>query len=90
MACLQITLFGAPIVERDAVPIHIQRHKGLALLAYLAVTRQAHHRDALALLFWPEADQSSALANLRRELSRLKEDLGGEVIDAEVVDEEKK
>jgi DNA-binding SARP family transcriptional activator len=47
----------------------------MALLAYLAVTGSPHSREALATLFWPEHDQSSALANLRRELSRLKEAL---------------
>jgi predicted ATPase len=48
----------------------------VALLAYLAVTRQGHGRDALAALFWPEDNQSKARGNLRRALSRLNRSLG--------------
>jgi DNA-binding SARP family transcriptional activator/pimeloyl-ACP methyl ester carboxylesterase len=55
----------------------------MALLAYLAVTGSPHSRDALATLFWPEHDQSSALGNLRRELSRLKEALGEQILVAD-------
>ena len=73
---MRLSLFGLPRLERDAETIPIQRRKTLALLAYLAVTGGAHSRDALATLLWPEYDQSSALANLRRELSRLKDALG--------------
>lgn len=54
----------------------------LALLAYLAVTRAPHSRETLAALLWPEYDQSSALANLRRDLSRLKDLLGGDLLAA--------
>jgi DNA-binding SARP family transcriptional activator/pimeloyl-ACP methyl ester carboxylesterase len=73
---MHLSLFGLPRLERDAETIPIPRRKTLALLAYLAVTGGAHSRDALATLLWPEYDQSSALANLRRELSRLKDALG--------------
>jgi len=52
----------------------------MALLAYLAVTGHPHSRESLATLLWPENDQSSALANLRRELSRLKDILGEQVL----------
>src|SRR5690606_2428804 len=38
----------------------------LALLIYLAATRQVHSRDSLAALFWPESDQKTARASLRR------------------------
>jgi len=70
---VRIRLFGSPEVEKDGRAISIPRRKTLALLAYLAVTGQAHSREALAAFFWPEYDQSHALANLRRDLSRLKE-----------------
>lgn len=73
---LQLFLFGPPRLERDGRPLTITRRKGLALLAYLAVTRQPQSRETLAALLWPEQDQSSALSNLRRDLSRLRSELG--------------
>lgn len=76
MPPLSIYLFGVPRFERQEAPIHIPRRKAIALLAYLATTAQPHSRDALGTMFWPESDQSSARANLRRELSRIKSALG--------------
>ncbi|HEY5572790.1 MAG TPA: BTAD domain-containing putative transcriptional regulator, partial [Anaerolineales bacterium] len=77
---MKIFLFGAPRFERHGKPVHIARRKAVALLAYLAVTRRTYTRDALAALLWPEYEQSSALANLRRELPRLKDSIGEEVL----------
>ena len=71
MAKLSIHLFGAPRAELDGTPIVTDTRKAIALLAYLAVTRQAHTRDALATLLWPELDQTRARAALRRTLSAL-------------------
>ena len=51
-----VYLFGMPRVERDGCPVAVERRKTLAMLACLAVTRQAHGRDALAALLWPELD----------------------------------
>jgi ABC-type transport system substrate-binding protein len=76
MPQLTLRLLGPPQVELDGQALHISRRKALALLAYLAVTRHAHQRDALATLFWPEHDQSSARAELRRTLSQLNRALG--------------
>ena len=73
MSPIHICLFGTPQIERDSQTILIPRRKTLALLAYLAVTGHVQSRETLATLFWPNYDQSSALANLRRALSRLKE-----------------
>ena len=72
---IQVYLFGPPRVERESQLDQVNR-KILALLAYLLVTQQPHSREALATLFWPDFDTSGALANLRRDLSRLKELLG--------------
>lgn len=93
MSMFRLYLFGAPRLEQDGRVIDIPRRKTMALLAYLAATGKAHThaahthaahtREALAALFWPEHDQSSALANLRRDLSRLKQVLGEEVLQAE-------
>jgi len=68
MSQLSISLFGAPQIENDGKALKINRRKAVALLAYLAITQQSHSRDALATMFWPEADQSHARAALRSAL----------------------
>jgi predicted ATPase/DNA-binding SARP family transcriptional activator/pimeloyl-ACP methyl ester carboxylesterase/Tfp pilus assembly protein PilF len=80
MISLRISLFGVPHIARDGEKISIRRRKSMALLAYLAVSGQSHSRDSLATLLWPDNDQSSARANLRRDLSRLKKHLGEEIL----------
>ncbi|MFN2131707.1 MAG: BTAD domain-containing putative transcriptional regulator [Anaerolineae bacterium] len=71
MPRLILRFLGPPLIELDGQPIHLGRHKAVALLAYLALTRQPHSRDALATLLWPELDQSHARGQLRRTLSLL-------------------
>jgi DNA-binding SARP family transcriptional activator/pimeloyl-ACP methyl ester carboxylesterase len=83
VSSFRLSLLGAPRLERDAETLTIPRRKALALLAYLAVTGAPHSRETLATLLWPEYDQSSALANLRRELSRLKDGLGEQALTAD-------
>jgi DNA-binding SARP family transcriptional activator len=65
---LTLRLFGAPQVALDGRDIHLPRRKGIALLAYLAVTRARHERDELAALFWPEQGEARAHNHLRRTL----------------------
>ena len=88
MSELRLRLLGPPLVELDGQPVQLGRHKAIALLAYLAVTRRSHGRDALATLLWPDLDQSAARAELRRTLSLLHRALGSEwfVADRETVD----
>ena len=76
MAGLGVFLFGRPRVERDGVPVTVARRKALALLAYLAVTRQAHGRDALVALLWPELDGEHGRAVLRSTLADLSQAIG--------------
>lgn len=83
MASLHLFLFGNPRLERDERSLKVRRRKSVALLAYLSVTGRPHNRDALATMLWPEHDQSSARANLRRELSRLKRAVGDEILEAD-------
>jgi DNA-binding SARP family transcriptional activator len=80
---LAIHLLGARRIERDGRSIALSRRKGLALLAYLAVTGRSQSRDTLAALLWPEQDQSRARAGLRSTLSLLRKDLGAGWLDAE-------
>ncbi|MGZ3673634.1 MAG: alpha/beta fold hydrolase [Ktedonobacterales bacterium] len=81
MEQLSLRLFGAPQVTCHGQPISLRFHKELALLIYLAGTNRLHTRLALATLFWPEQDQPSALAALRRTLYQLKVDLGEGILD---------
>ncbi len=76
MTRLRITLFGPPHIEIDGRAIDVERRKAVALLAYLAVTGQAHSREALATLLWPDHDAARALAYLRRTLWELNSSLG--------------
>lgn len=72
---LALFLLGSPRIEHSGEAIHLHRRKALALLAYLAMTGRAHERDSLAALLWPDLDQSSARAALRRHLWTLNEAL---------------
>jgi DNA-binding SARP family transcriptional activator len=68
----RLFLFGLPRIEVDGERINVERRKVLGLAAYLALNMQAHSREALAALFWPEFDQTRSLAALRRVLIELK------------------
>ena len=57
-------------IELDGKPVTVDTRKAFALLAYLAITRQAHSRDALAALLWPEYDQSPRLCRIAPHLVR--------------------
>lgn len=67
-----LILLGSPRLRMNGEPVVLQRRKAMALLAYLTVTRQSHARDALANLLYPELDESTGRAELRRILSALK------------------
>lgn len=82
MPHLAIYTFGPPRVELDGEPVVIERSKALALLVYLALEPGEHSRQSLAVLFWPDYDQSRASAYLRRNLWALKEALGQDCIAA--------
>jgi DNA-binding SARP family transcriptional activator len=87
MASLRLFLLGPPRLECDGVPLKFSTRKNIALIAYLAVTGEAHTREALITLLWPELEPSRARAGLRRNLSTLRKALGGEwlVVDREIV-----
>jgi DNA-binding SARP family transcriptional activator len=64
-------LLGSPRIECNGKMVAVETRKAMALLAYLAVTRQTHNRDILAALLWPEQDQTRARGALRTTLSVL-------------------
>ena len=76
MSKLKLNLLGSPQLEIDSTPVVLERRKAMALLAYLAVTKENHSRDSLAALLWPEADQSSARTTLRHHIWSLNTALG--------------
>jgi predicted ATPase/DNA-binding SARP family transcriptional activator len=80
MAQLELYLFGPPRLVRTGRALNLGLRKALALLVYLAVTKQPHSRDALATLLWPEDGQGVARSNLRRILYRIHETLEDEVL----------
>jgi DNA-binding SARP family transcriptional activator len=71
MTGLKLYVLGSPRLELNDRPVEFERRKALALLIYLALTAQPLRRDTLAALFWPELDQTSARAALRRTLFSL-------------------
>ncbi len=59
MPQIKFYLFGLPRIEVDDNLTDIHRHKkGIALLAYLAVTGGSHERNELADLLWPDYDKA--------------------------------
>jgi len=83
MAKLSLSLLGRPRIERDGVPVEIGRRKTIALLTYLAVTGEPHHRDKLAALFWPRFPRDRARAALRRTLTEVRQAIGEEWLQAD-------
>lgn len=83
MARLSLSFLGRPRVERDGVPVEINRRKTVALLTYLAVTGEPHHRDKLAALFWPRFPRNRARAALRRTLTEIRQAIGEEWVHAD-------
>jgi len=75
---LAFYLLGPPRIERDSVPIKMDRRKAIALAAFLAVTGESQRRDSLVNLLWPEYDSSRGRAALRRTLHALRSTLGGD------------
>ncbi len=78
MTGLVLHLFGSPRMELNGAPVEVDTRKATALLAYLAVTGEPYQRDSLAALLWPDYDQTSARAALRRTLSTLNRALASE------------
>lgn len=78
MSPFSLYLLGPPQLERDGVPLHITRRRTLAFLIYLAVTGEAHPREQLLALFWPDLDAGHARADLRRTIYQVHQILGEE------------
>lgn len=66
---LTLNMLGHVYVTQDGTAVQVS-HKGAALLSYLALEKQSHHREHLADLLW---EHPQSLRNLRVELTRLKQ-----------------
>jgi DNA-binding SARP family transcriptional activator len=73
---LYIYALGVSTIALSGAALTFARQKSLALLIFLAVTRRAHSRAALATLLWGDLPQERALANLRKTLSELRQRVG--------------
>jgi DNA-binding SARP family transcriptional activator/predicted ATPase len=83
MPRLSLYLLGPPRIEREGTPVQMDTRKAIALLAYVAISREQHRRDALVNLLWPEADQARGRAALRRTLSVLRKALAYSVLEVD-------
>ncbi|MBK8905252.1 MAG: tetratricopeptide repeat protein [Anaerolineaceae bacterium] len=84
MTPVNLHLLGSPHLEQSEQVISLhRRRRSIALLAYLVMTAQPHSRERLATLLWPEQTPEQARANLRRDLSFLKRQLGDNLITAD-------
>ena len=72
---LKICLFGTPRISENGQPVVIQRRLARTLLFYLAGQGKPISRLALTSIFWPEASEEEARANLRDLLAKLRKDL---------------
>ncbi|HVL80750.1 MAG TPA: BTAD domain-containing putative transcriptional regulator, partial [Actinomycetota bacterium] len=72
---LSIELLGSPAISAGGRRVQVDTRKAVALLAYIAVTRESPRRDTLAALLWPDHDERRARAALRRTLSVLRSGL---------------
>jgi DNA-binding SARP family transcriptional activator/class 3 adenylate cyclase/predicted ATPase len=75
---LHLYLLGAPRIEGAGVSIQVDTRKAIALLAYFAVRRERHQRDALATFLWPEHDRTHGRTALRRTLYALRKAVGSD------------
>lgn len=71
MKTLHLKLFGSPSLTVMSTTLRLGTRKAMALLAYLAIHRNAVQRNELDALLWPEQDDKRARRSLRDEISRV-------------------
>jgi DNA-binding SARP family transcriptional activator len=80
MQDMKLHLFGHPELRRGDEPLAIGRRHVLALLAILAETARPLPRGRVAEMLWPETDEATVRARLRRLMHRLSEAAGRDAI----------
>ena len=81
MTTRRLNFLGPPRFERDGAPVRLVQAKGIALLLYLAVTRNVQPRERLIDLLWPESLPRAGRKNMRNTLWALGEALGLDVLE---------
>ncbi|MCA9943544.1 MAG: tetratricopeptide repeat protein [Anaerolineales bacterium] len=78
---LSFTLLGQTVLSKNGLPLaQFRSQKEVALLIYLAQTRQSHQRDFLADLLWESSSTKQSLSNLRTALARLRKQVGDSLL----------
>ncbi len=74
---------GAPRFERGKRTVELTTAKAIALLGYLAATREPQTREHLLGLLWAESSDQAARKNLRNALWAIRKSLGEDAIVAD-------
>ncbi len=82
MTDLRLHLLGVPFLERAEQPIPLTIAKGIALLAWLALTPGPQPRERLVDLLWPDSLPDAARKNLRNTLWALRKEVGEGALDS--------
>jgi DNA-binding SARP family transcriptional activator/pimeloyl-ACP methyl ester carboxylesterase len=77
---LSLRLFGYPELRADGSPLPIGRRHVLALITILAETGRALPRARIADMLWPDTDEPTVRARLRRLVHRVGEAIDGDLI----------
>lgn len=76
----RLFFLGAPRFEINGKPIELTAAKSVALLAFLAVSREPQSRDRVLGLLWAESAGDAARKNLRNTLWSIRKALGEDVL----------
>lgn len=76
MVPTRLHLLGVPTFSHGAEPAELTTAKGVALLAYLALTPMPQSRERLIDLLWPDSLPDAARKNLRNALWAIRKALG--------------
>jgi DNA-binding SARP family transcriptional activator/pimeloyl-ACP methyl ester carboxylesterase len=79
---LHLQVLGVPTATVHGEEAHLPLQRAVALLAYLAFQGQPVPRTYLAGLLWPDVDETTARARLRRLVYKIEEAVGEKVLAA--------
>ncbi|MEM7797671.1 MAG: BTAD domain-containing putative transcriptional regulator [Chloroflexota bacterium] len=77
---IKLYLLGQPHIFQQGEVRHLKQRKGIALLAYLALSAVPRPREKLISLLWAESAGDAARKNLRNLLWAIRRELGPDVI----------
>lgn len=80
MEQLEIRLLSFPEFRLDGRRVEVALRKAAALLAYLAEAGGPVGRETVATLLWPDADEETARARLRRTLHKIQVEFGAKIM----------